>query len=340
MRKGNLFRRVPPLDAATAGVAYERPGNDTREWISFGTVATDTDGGDAVIFHEADGQVYVRVTLHPSLRPAMCRVGAQVAGNGEADYTPFVPGDEVLVALPQGREDAGATIICRLNNSLDAFPMDSIAGQDPTGNNFAFSRRRTPMIHEYAGPVTFRSAITGAFFSIDKAGVVMFKSGTNSVLQMSPDGLAYQGESSSTSPPKFMLQLLETQGQFIVQVDDAYFQLSSSSASAEVNIINVPGPLALGTAGNAPLEHVTTTEAVANILCALGTVVGVPWTPANVAAALAAASIAPLPAPIVAALVAAFGTPVTPGTQLVKPLVPGNPVQMAPGIGCVGLTAG
>jgi hypothetical protein len=319
-----------PLDALTLSEGLARPGADTREWISFGTVSTDA---EPVIFSEEDGQPYVKVTLHPSLRPVLCRVGMEVAGDGEGEYTPYLQGDEVLVALPGGREDGGATIIKRLCNSLDKFPMESVAGQDPTKNNFGFVRRRTPYIHEYAGPVTFRSATTGAFISIDKAGVVMFKSGTNSVLQLGPDGLAYQGESSTEAAPKFVMQLLEA-GQFIVQVDDAYFQISSSSSSPEMNMLKLPGPMTVSASGNAPLEHVVTTEALANILVALGAAVGAPWIPANVATAIAAAGVAPLNPAVGAAIMAAFAA------QPQKVAVAGMTVQLQPGIGCVGFLAG
>jgi hypothetical protein len=330
VRRGNPFRKLRPLDALSVGEAFAKPGADTREWVSFGTVSTDP---EPVIFSEEDGQPYVRVTLHPSLRPVLCRVGMEVAGDGEGEYTPFQSGDEVLVVLPGGREDAGATVIKRMANSIDKFPMQSVAGQDPTKNAFGFSRRRTPFIHEYAGPVTFRSAITGAFFSIDKAGVLMFKSGTNSVLQLGPDGLAYQGESSTTSPPKFVLQLLEA-GQFIVQVDDAYFQLASSHSSPEISILKLPGPFTVSTSGNAPLEHVLTTEALAGILVALGAAVAPPWTPVHVATALAAAAAAPLDPAVVTALVKAFAA------QLQKVATPGMVAQLQPGIGCVGFLAG
>ena len=116
MRRGNPFRRMRPLDALSVGEAFAKPGADTREWVSFGTVSTDD---EPVVFSEEDGQPYVKVTLHPSLRPVLCRVGMEVAGDGEGEYTPFLSGDEVLVVMPGGREDGGATVInpCRCRSS-------------------------------------------------------------------------------------------------------------------------------------------------------------------------------------------------------------------------------
>lgn len=262
-RRGS--RRVPgAIDNRTMAEAVSVPGVDPRDWASFGIV----DGGDAespVVFHEESGQPYVLVTLEPSKRPAMCRVGMEVAGNGEGDWVPFLNGDEVLVVMPEGRED-NAVIVKRLANKLDAFPMSSVAGQDPTTNSFGFRRRRTPFIEEYSGPVFFRSASTGAFFSIDSAGTVTIKDGENAALQLGPDAFQYSGPSSPTSPPEFLLQFALTQRQFMVQCADAFFCLSASDGTPEVNSLTVPGSFQVATVGNAAGEHVVTTEALMNIL--------------------------------------------------------------------------
>lgn len=143
-----------PIDSATAAAAYARPGQDTRSWVSFGLVHHQ-DPKQIVTFDEEYGCPLVCVTLQPSGSNVHCRVSSMVAGNGEGEWHPFVEGDEVLVVLPEGHESAGPVIIGRLNNSLDKFPMDSVAGQDPTTNVFAFRRRRTPFIEEFLGPSCF-----------------------------------------------------------------------------------------------------------------------------------------------------------------------------------------
>lgn len=339
-------RVLGELDNRTLGEGFSFPGIDPREWVSFGVV----DGGDEespVVFDEEDGQPYVLVTLEPSKRPAMCRVGMEVTGNGEGEWTPFLNGDEVLVVMPEGRED-NAVIVKRLANKLDAFPMSSVAGQDPTTNSFGFRRRRTPFIEEYSGPVFFRSASTGAFFSIDSAGTVTIKDGENAALQLGPDAFQYSGPSSPTSPPEFLLQFALTQRQFLVQCADAFFCISASDGTPEVNTITVPGSFQVATSGNAAGEHVVTTEALMNIL-------------ANYTVALsvltAGFTTPPTPStadPLLAAIVAAAASNSTWSqwtfTQLAiqtgfasmqpkKASVPGSG-QPLPGIGCPGFFSG
>src|SRR5690606_24717279 len=130
---------------------------------------------DIVVFDEEEGEPLVRVLLEPTKVPVTCRVGSMCAGNGEGEWSPFVEGDEVMVLIPEGDERSGCVIICRLNNSIDRFPMDSVAGQDPTTNSFAFQRRRTPFIQEFAGPLFLRTALSEAFISIDSAGAVTIR---------------------------------------------------------------------------------------------------------------------------------------------------------------------
>lgn len=253
------------MDWSSFSAAGAAPGNDTRQWISMGIVTAD-DAGQIVQFREDLGQPLVRVLLQPSMTPVYARVGMQVAGNGEGEWHPFIQGDEVLVALPEGYEDANVVILARLSNFLDKFPMDSIAGQDPTTNTFGFSRRRTPFVHEYAGPVILRSALSSALITIDTVGSVTIKDSENSAMQISADVIGFVGPSSPESPPEFLLQLDLTHRHFSVQVGDAFLTLSASDASPEVNTITVPGPFSVGTAGNPALEHVATTESVANVL--------------------------------------------------------------------------
>lgn len=255
---------APTFDLQSLGAALAHPGMDPRTWASIGTVSTSED--EPVEFDVEHGQPYVQVTLQPSGSPVLCRVGGQVAGNGEAEWHPFVKGDEVLVVLPEGFEDSGGVIVSRLNNALDAFPTDSVAGQDPTTNTFAFRRRRAPVVEEFAGPITWRSALTGALIAIDDKGHVTIKDSENSALQMGADVIGFQGPSTTESPPNFLLQLDLTGEHFLVQVRDAILSLSSSRANPEQNTLSVPGALTIGTIGNPPLEHAASAEAVANVI--------------------------------------------------------------------------
>lgn len=344
-----------PIDVVSFAEATARPGNDPRQWVSNGIVTAGEDG-QVVQFRTDLGQVMVSVTLHPSLTPVYCRVGSHVAGAGEADYHPFVEGDEVVVVLPEGREDSNPTIICRLNSSLDPFPMDSVAGQDPTTNSFAFTRRRAPYVQEYAGPVLIRSALSTAFLSIDETGQVVLKDSQNAALQIGADLIGFQGPSTPDRPPEFLLQLDLTHRHFSVQVGDAIMCLSASDATPEQSTITLPGPFTIGTGGNPPLEHATSTEAVANVLeklfVELGAIIGAsgaaPLTGASFAALIAAWLIAPsFPACWAAAAVAPLGSvsPTLPGilaglfaAPLPKPQTGG--FQTNPGIGSAGLLIG
>lgn len=253
------------IDWQSIAGAMQAPENDTRQWVSIGIVQAD-DAGQVVQFREDLGQPLVSVTLQPTLARVYCRVSSQVAGNGEGEWHPFVQGDEVVVVVPQGYEDAGCVIIGRLNNTFDKFPMDSVAGQDPTTNTFGFRRRRTPYVEESAGPVILRSALSSALITIDEVGNITLKDSQNAAMQMSADVIGFAGPSTPDTPPKYLLQLDLTHGHLNVQIDDAVLTLSSSSAAPEINLLSVPGPLAIGTLGNAMNEHVATTESVAHVL--------------------------------------------------------------------------
>jgi hypothetical protein len=300
---------------------------------------------DIVIFDEEAGQVYVKVILHPTEIPVYCRVAGQSGGKGEGEWNPFVQGDEVLVIIPQGHERGGCAIIGRMNNQLDAFPMESVAGQDPTTNTFAFRRRRSPFIEEYGGPIIFRQTTTGALFSIDETGAVTIRDGQGAALQISPDAFNYQSKpegGSKTAPgtPKFVFQVDITGGHFLLRIDDAILSLSSSKGKPEVNALTVPGQMSMSTAGNAPIEHTATTEAVANIIVALLPLLPLPIpgsvnpaaAAALVAAVMTAAGKIPLNPLVTQAIQAAFKA------QPPKRLTPGG--QNQPGIGCAGLLVG
>ncbi len=317
-------------------------GSDERTWFSYGLVVNDQDG-NCVIFSKEDGQVYVNLQLEPSKRLVLARVGGQIAGAGEGEYVPFVPGDEVGVALPMGREDAGPVILCRLNNSLDKFPMESVAGQDPTKNAFGFRRRRTPFVEEFAGPITFRNALTTALLSLDAKGGVTIKDSEGSVLQIDADAATLQGPSSSSSSPQLILQLNFTEERALLQVGDSQL-LINSSKSGDPSRLTLASDLFVTLGPNQPNEHVATTEMVVAMLGAalqlLLTGAGgpgiTPLTGTGIAGAITAfnATLAaggfPLAPPFSAALLSGLSVAV----NVPKPPAVGG-LQMAPGLGAV-----
>ncbi len=345
------------IDLSSLAEGISRPGMDPRQWISNALV----ERVDPVLFDDELGPL-VSVTLEPGGEQVQARVGSGIAGDGEAEYFPFVEGDEVLVALPQGNPRGGAVIIARLHNKRAPFPSGSVAGQDPTKNAFAFKRTRTPFISEHEGPVMIRSSISEALISIDTKGTITMRDGQKSALQLSPDLFGFQ-----SGDAKYLLQLDLTGGRFTLQVDDALLTLSSSKASPEASAIAVPGSLSISTSSNPAAEHAISTEAVLNILAAwtqalgvaitaalpgvivtpgagapLGPLIGTPLglvfsSPAGLgllAAAATTAASGTLDPGIAAAIAAAFTS-----AQQKPPGAPGVG-QTKPGIGCAGMFLG
>lgn len=309
-------RRRGPLDQVSAAMAFSQPGSDPRTWVSYATVSAPAE--DSVLFDPELGPL-ITVDLQPSKVRVRCRVASQCAGNGEGEYNPFVTGDEVIVLIPEGNERAGCVIIGRLNNGIDKFPAESVAGQDPTANAFAFRRQRTPFIHETSSSYMVRSALSGAFFGFDLQGQLTIRDGTGSALQMGADAIGFQSEGD---PPKYVLQIDKTGGRFTLQVDDAVMTLSSSSADPQVSAINTPGTLELSTNANPAAEHVLTTEAFVHLFVLLLTAAGTAATPpftfipappvpasplyAALATAISGAAVIPQNPALGAALFAAF----------------------------------
>lgn len=246
------------------------PGADTRTWISFGVVGGEaTPNGEEPCVDFSTGQPLVRVMLQPDLVPCWARVRMNIAGNGEGEWEPFLPGDEVICAIPEGNYRAGVVILGKLCNDIDRFPSESVAGQDPKLNNFAFRRRRTPVIEEQAGPVAQRNALTGGFWTLAEDGSVTIKAGdpTNptgpgiGALQISADMLALQ-----SADGRFLFQLNQTDGLLVLRAGDAVVSLSDSGSAIQNNMISVGGVLILSVGGNPPIEHVATTEATFTIV--------------------------------------------------------------------------
>ncbi len=334
----NRIRAGAP-DTTKMGQAFAAPGMDPRVWLTSATV--DDGSADEPPVQFEDGVPFVDVTTQPHNIPLRCRVLMQSAGKGEGEWTPFVAGDEVLVAIPHGNAWAGAVILGRLNNSLDKLPMQSVAGQDPTKNNFAFKRTRTAWIHEVAGGWLVREATSGSFINVSKDGVITLRDGQKAALQMSADVFGYQSGDGKN------LMQLDLDGRFTAKADDAVLTLSSSNVSPQKSGAMVPGSFAVSASGQPAVEHVVTTEALINIVIhvlqqigianpgpLLGVTLSAPFVSAAVVAGLAQAAVTPLPQPASLGIQAGFAL-----TQQKPSGVPGLG-QVSPGIGCVGFLAG
>lgn len=313
---------IAEMMAALAG-----PGMDPRQWISFGLV---NDGEKSVIFTDDDGKVspvgpIVTVTLEPSGIVVPCRVASSCAGNEEGEWFPFMPRDEVLVAIPEGDERAGCTIIGRLNQSIDTFPL-RVAGQDVTKNNFGFKRLRTPYIIETASSFMIRSAITGAGITIDQTGNCYWVSGDGHRIVMHGSFLKLESGGG-----KDFFQIDPEEHEVLIQAaGSTQFAMNSGKSS-----FFTKGTFNFGTSGMAGTGHAITVEQVAVILQAIAIGLSAFSAPGALAALSTPAASAAL---VNAALGVASGLPIA----LLLPAitaglaVPVDPFGAKPGIGRAG----
>jgi hypothetical protein len=270
-----------------------------------------------VLFNDEDGNPLpypiVMVVLQPSGTTLPCRVASSVAGSGEGAWYPFVGGDEVIVVIPQGHTRAGATIVGRLNQQLDAFPR-LVAGQDSTKNNFGFRRTTAPHVEETAGGYVIRSSTTGAFLGIDSAGHVTVADGDAAQLHLGADFLGL-----STADNSCTLQLNPSDQSAFVQGGATQLLLNGAGVT-----LLTPGNVQLATSGAQPSGHGVTAEQVLALLVQLCTITAGPLTGAGIISTLPQAIAAcatvsgVLPAPVLAALLTAMAVP-----PLVPPVWPG-----------------
>lgn len=301
------------FDAAAFADMISRPGADPRGWISYGVVESNPSASEkSVIFDDDEGNpldhgALVSVKLQPSGGKVTCRVGGSCAGKGEGEWHPLGPGDEVLVAIPNGSERAGCVIIARLNQKYDVFPR-TVAGMDATKNNFAFKRTLVAQVFESGTAISLRVASHGAQLALDPTGNVFLNDGSKSLLAMTPDVVSLQLDKEAAG---LHLDVAKQQVKLFAQgtaliLDDAASELQTK------------GTLAISTAGNGALNHATSIESIAGLLVAYGAAYN-----AAIAAAIAllggsspltGASLSPVftaaaaPSTIVALLAAAIAT--------------------------------
>lgn len=297
------------MDHALAAQAFAMPGIDPRQWISYGIVETGTPGAPPVRFKDDNGNPspygpMVDVTLQPSGITLPCRVSGGVAGVAEAEYYPFVGGDEVIVAIPEGNERAGAVIIGRLNQEIDQWPI-TVAGQDATKNTFGFRRMKVPYIIETAASYLVRSALTGAQFGLDSEGKVILNDGDKGALTIGPDSIGLSSGDQET-----FVTLFPGDKQVFLGASSTSFLLDAVESvfiSQGTLKFNLSGGAAVGTA-------VTAEQVVAlliNVLTALG------QTGSFTAGPLAVANFATSPQAIAA--IATFLEPILVGMAGIVP---------------------
>lgn len=317
---------VGAFDAASMAQAFARPGIDPRQWVSMATVDADTDSARSVQFTDEDGNPnpygpLVSVTLQPSGICMVCRVASAVAGDGEADWYPFVGGDEVAVLILEGDERAGGVIVGRMNQEIDKWPL-VVGGQDATKNTFGFRRMRCPFIVETVGGYLIRSALTGSQIGIDPQGKVILSDGDQGNIVIGPDAIGMTSGDGET-----FMQLFPADEQVFLGGGPASLLIDGD----ESKFIST-GIISFNTSGSSATGMGVTAEQVvcfiANIIAALAVTANF-----NPAGPLGAAYAAGAPANVIAVLTAAlapmaavtpFGVSGAPGgmfTALVGPIL-------------------
>jgi hypothetical protein len=224
--------------------------------VSYGAVDGDEDGNAKIHLKDDDGNPppygpLVEVTLQPSSVSIPCRLAHDVAGNGEADFYPFVAGDEVIVAIMQGMESAGGVILGRLNQEIDAWPT-VVAGQDATKNNFGFRRMRAPYMIETSAAYVIRSATTGSQIGIDDKGQVIINDGDKGNLVIGAEGIGFASGDGSC-----LVQIYPADKEALIVADTA----SLNVAAKETKFIS-QGAISFATNGAMPNQTAVTAEQV------------------------------------------------------------------------------
>ncbi len=312
---------------ASAAAAFAGPGMDTRQWISNATVDP---GEESVIFVDDKGNPspigpIVVCTLQPSGITVPCRVASWCAGNQEGEWFPFMAGDEVIVAIPEGDERAGCTIIGRLNQSIDVFPL-KVAGMDVTKNNFAFRRLRTPYVIETSASFMIRSALTGAGLTIDPTGNCYLVSGDGHRFALNGSFLKLEAQGGVD-----FLQIDPTAHEVLISAGETTQFVVGRDKSAFFS----KGTLNLGTSGFSGQGHAVSIEQVLMLLQGLLAAIGSSDPGPLTGATLAGGAVAL----INAAIAAGSAFPVAPyQTALTAALkIPPDPAGAKPGIGRAGL---
>lgn len=315
---------------------------DTRQWVSYGTVDRPDETESSQVEFTVEYGPLVNVTLQPSGISVRCRVGSDICGNGEGEYYPFIPGDEVLVVLPEGNE-ANAVIIKRLNQEIDQFPT-VVAGNDVSTNTFGFKRFVAPFIFEFKASFMIFNPVHSAALIMEQGGNVTLRDGLLSFLHLGADFLGMQ-----TQDGTLMLQMsLETNKIRLAHNGNpgkpsAIFDINGNSS-----VFATGGTLSLATAGNFAEFHGVTLESVLALIIANNSAIGAALTSLGAPAAASAPAFltpglsglpgsATVDAAMTVASTAAFNQAYIAAINalLSIPKLPGSP-----GIGCVGINLG
>lgn len=120
----NRTRVAGSMDVQRLASAVQRPGIDTRCWVSLAVATADS----VVDSTQGKEGVFVDVKLMPSEEKLTARVAPAYAGSGFGIYARVLADDEVVVAVPNGVTAQGPVVINRLWSAADKPP--DLAGQN------------------------------------------------------------------------------------------------------------------------------------------------------------------------------------------------------------------
>lgn len=112
----NITRKTGLMDVGRLGAALQRPGMDTRTWVSYAAVQA--------IGVDAEG-VFVDVILLPTMEAMTARMGTIYAGPGYGFNIPIGVNDEVIVGVPSGDPQHGPVVLARMQSASDTLPQDA-----------------------------------------------------------------------------------------------------------------------------------------------------------------------------------------------------------------------
>jgi hypothetical protein len=114
------------VDVGRLAAALQRPGIDSREWLTRARVME--------LGFDANNGLFADVQFLPGGEIETCLVGTGYAGNGFGAYGSLKVDDVVLVAVPQGDPGEGPIIIARLWNAGDKPPPELAQGDNPAND--------------------------------------------------------------------------------------------------------------------------------------------------------------------------------------------------------------
>lgn len=184
----------PDIGRLSAGL--QRPGMDTRIWVSLAFAVDDS----AV----QDEGVFVDVVLLPTGETMTARVPAEYAGESFGLYSQILKDDEVVVEIPRGDPNEGAVVTRRLWNKQDKPPQ--VAKDNPKDFILVVKKDvNLRLVTSGTGQVLIKGedkVIVDTTGNVEiKGGNVIFKDGSTPVAKEGSSTTGHQHSLSGSAGP-------------------------------------------------------------------------------------------------------------------------------------------